>query len=316
MPRTPTLCPDASLESPGQGRASSPSSLVRPSSEAHVQSGPAKPAPKAETRSERPPHAGTRASTASADTDVTAVPRGRAATLWIRGSLHACPPGQSSRVDGGLCTEALPGKETQSRLCRGSEEAARTSMALRPAPVPCAPETFSASPSPRPAPGGGWWAWPTAARREAGAGTGRAVGWAVGRPLLPRMESPPLNLQEGSCPAPVFRPSGRGREQHPPGPGPGWHAAAWHCPCLLTPCTRPLSKRHSMSQPACPAAVSSGPRHARLCERLLPHFFTPRRPSFRENRLGEPVHVCSPRRLVTSPAQHSRHRPGSAPPAG
>lgn len=55
-----------------------------------------------------------------------------------------------------------------------------------------------------------------------------------------------------------------------------------------------------MSQPACPAAVSSGPRHPRLCERLLPHFFTPCRPSFRENRLGEPVHVCSPRRLVTS----------------
>lgn len=66
-----------------------------------------------------------------------------------------------------------------------------------------------------------------------------------------------------------------------------------------------------MSQPACPAAVSSGPRHPRLCERLLPHFFTPCRPSFRENRLGEPVHVCSPRWLVTSPAQHGRHRPGS-----
>lgn len=60
-----------------------------------------------------------------------------------------------------------------------------------------------------------------AARREAGAGTGRAVGRAVGRPLLPRMESPPLNLQEGSCPAPVFRPSGRGTRAAPTWPRPG-----------------------------------------------------------------------------------------------
>lgn len=185
MPQTPTLCPDASLESPGQGRASSPSSLVRPSSEAHVQSGPAKPAPKAETRSERPLHAGTRASTASADTDVTAVPRGRAATLRIRGSLHACPPGQSSRVDGGLCTEALPGKETQSRLCLESEEAARTSTALRPAPVPCAPETFSASPSPRPAPGGGWWAWPTGGQAGGGSRDGAGCGAGCGAAPAP-----------------------------------------------------------------------------------------------------------------------------------